>query len=186
MVLGGIKAPHISEVKMSFKPDTIVLGQKPDGTYVALKANANGELIVAGSVGGGSGSVQISDGVQTVTITDVAGKKSMDVNVTDIVISHIADSIRIGDGTRLVDVSTIGGKNSLHTTQEKKTYKKLIDEPDANTIFIGLADPGSSASSAVWQIKKIVFSGANISELLANGSDAFDQIWNNRNSLTYI
>ncbi len=145
------------------RPNVIVEGQAPSGEYKPLKTNSSGELIVAGSVGGGSGAVQISDGSQTASITDVAGKKSLDVNVTDITLNHQNDSV----------------------TAYAKKYKKLIDEVDANTIYIGRAAPGASPSSAVWQITKIVFSGAFTDELLAGGSEAFNQIWNDRTSLSY-
>jgi hypothetical protein len=167
------------------RPNVIVEGQNPSGNYVPLKTNSSGELIVAGSVGGGSGAVQISDGSQTATITDVSGKKSLDVNVADITISHTNDSVAIGDGSNLAAVETIGGVNALAVSSKSVTYKKIVDEFDANTIYIGKAAVGSSGASAVWQIKKIVTSGVITTELIANGSDAFNQVWNNRTSLSY-
>ena len=63
---------------MGSRPNIIVEGQKPDGNYVPLKTNSNGELIVAGSIGGGSSALQITDGVDNATITDVAGKKALE------------------------------------------------------------------------------------------------------------
>lgn len=43
-----------------------------------------------------------------VTVTDVAGKKALDVNVVDITLNHANDSVSIGDGTTLVGVTTQG------------------------------------------------------------------------------
>ena len=170
---------------MGAKPDVIVVGQKPDGNYVPLKTNSNGELIVAGSIGGGSSALQITDGVNNATITDVAGKKALDVNVADIQIDHSNDSVKIGDGTRFADISPVNGKNALHVTEAKQEFITLIDEPDENTIYIGKASPGASGASAVWQIKRITFSGAITQNLFAGGVTTFSQVWNNRTSLLY-
>jgi hypothetical protein len=87
------------------------IGQDPSGNFVHPKTNAAGELIVAGSVGGSAGTVKITDGTTTATITDVAGKKSLDVNVTDITLMHQNDSVSIGDGTNKMSVNADGTAN---------------------------------------------------------------------------
>lgn len=52
--------------------------------------------------------------------------------------------------------------------------------------YIGFAKPGTSTSSASWQIKKMVYSGTNvISILFADGDLNFDNVWDNRASLSY-
>lgn len=57
---------------------------------------------------------------------------------------------------------------------------------DDNPIYLGKAAQGSSKASAVWQIKKLTFSGANVTDIqYANGSTAFNQIWNDRASFSY-
>jgi hypothetical protein len=66
-----------------------------------------------------------------------------------------------------------------------------IDEADANTIYIGKAKAGSSPFSPLlnslplWQIRKIVVSGTLTSVLWADGDIKFDNIWNDRTTLTY-
>lgn len=60
-----------------------------------------------------------------------------------------------------------------------------IDEVDANTTYLGIAQIGSSESAAVWQIKKIVVSGTVTSILWADGNDNFDNSWSNRATLSY-
>lgn len=170
---------------MGSRPNVIVEGQKPDGNYIPLKTNSSGELIVAGSVGGGSGAVQITDGTQSATITDVAGKKALDVNVTNITLNHQDDSVSIGDGTRTATITQVGAKNALDVNSLTKVYAKRIDEPNANTIYIGKALPGSDPSDSVWQIKRIVFSGNLTTESYPDGSDLFNKSWNDRAILTY-
>ena len=60
-----------------------------------------------------------------------------------------------------------------------------VDSTDANNVYIGYAPTGSSTSAAVWRIQKIVTSGSDIAILSANGSDAFNNIYDDRASLSY-
>lgn len=62
----------------------------------------------------------------------------------------------------------------------------LLDE-DGDLTYIGQALPNSSITDPVWRIFRLDESGTT-SELLkqyANGSTGFDQIWDNRTTLTY-
>jgi len=65
------------------------------------------------------------------------------------------------------------------------TRKSLIDEVDANTTYIGFAPFGTATSAASWQIFKISVSGTVTTTTYADGNDNFDNIWDNRASLTY-
>lgn len=94
----------------------------------ALAANA---LRVSGGVG-------ISDGASTATITDVAGKKSLDVNVTAITLSDTDDSIAIGDGTGRKALFTENG--ALATGNAVKKFRDG---------FASLAQ-NAQADSSIW------------------------------------
>jgi len=147
---------------MSANDSKIILGKKPDGTYTAVKVDENGNLVTTGS-SGGSSAVQISDGSVTATITDVSGKKSLDVNVTDITINKDNDSI---------------------TTHAAQLTTRLDDTSTLSMTYVGEANIGSAESSAVWRIKRIdETSGIKI--LYADGDANFNNIWNNRTSLAY-
>lgn len=61
----------------------------------------------------------------------------------------------------------------------------LLDQVDANTMYIGEAIPGTAASAASWRIRKLLTAGAVTSILYANGDPSFSHIWDNRASLTY-
>ncbi len=74
---------------------------------------------------------------------------------------------------------------NLILQEASENYKILIDEVDANTTYIGKAKHGTNTSDAQWQIKKISVSGTVTSISFANGDDAFNQIWDNRTSLSY-
>lgn len=54
------------------------------------------------------------------------------------------------------------------------------------TEYIGYALPGTSKASARWLIKKLTYSGSYVTDIqFANGVIAFDQVWNDRASLSY-
>ena len=147
---------------MSANESKVILGKKPDGSYTAIKVDENGNLVVSGTPGGAS-SVQISDGTDTATITDVSGKKSLDVNVTDITLNKDNDSV----------------------TSHEAQLKTLIDEFSDTVTYIGKAAPGASTSSSVWLIKKITESGSVTTVAFADGDSNFNNVWDNRTSLSY-
>lgn len=63
-------------------------------------------------------------------------------------------------------------------------YAVRVDTSVANTLYIGQAVPGTSSASAGWQIKKLDTS-SGIVTTWADGDANFDNVWNNRASLTY-
>ena len=147
---------------MSANESKVILGKKPDGTYTAIKVDENGNLVTTGSTGGSS-AVQISDGSVTATITDVSGKKSLDVNVTDITLNKDNDAV----------------------TSWQAEQKTLIDNFSDTVTYIGKSAPNASTSSAVWLIKKITESGTVTTIAYADGDSQYNNIWDNRTSLTY-
>lgn len=66
-------------------------------------------------------------------------------------------------------------------------YTTALDYSGSNPIYIGKAVQGSAKASAVWQIRKLTFDGSNnMTDIqYANGSLAFNAIWNNRAALSY-
>ena len=76
------------------------------------------------------------------------------------------------------DASQIStGDAAAHTS-------KLIDDL-TTSMYIGTAVPGTATSTALWKIKKVVFSGASTTILYANGAATAVNIWDNRASLSY-
>ena len=59
-----------------------------------------------------------------------------------------------------------------------------LDE-EGDTTYIGEADPGSLTSNASWRIKRIVETGPDSEITWADGDSDFDNIWDNRLSLSY-
>lgn len=64
---------------------------------------------------------------------------------------------------------------------------KLDYDGGTNPVYIGLATPGTATSEAKWLIRKLTFDGSNnpTDIQFATGTPNYDQIWDNRASLSY-
>lgn len=66
-------------------------------------------------------------------------------------------------------------------------FTKIIDEASANVTYLGEAVPNSAEANAVWRIQKILFdANGGVDEIRFASGGLFNQIWNNRLSLTYV
>lgn len=63
-------------------------------------------------------------------------------------------------------------------------YAVRIDDTVPTSIYIGKSPVGSATSDAVWMIKKID-STSGVSITFADGNHRFDNVWDDRASLTY-
>ena len=80
----------------------------------------------------------------------------------------------------------ISGTVSATTTDAGYT-RRVDPDVNGNPVYIGRATVGSLTSVAVWQIMKSTFDVNNnlLSTLWADGDTNFNNIWDNRVSLTY-
>jgi len=62
---------------------------------------------------------------------------------------------------------------------------KYVDDVSGTTLYIGEAQPNTLTSTASWRIKRIVFTGDDSETLYADGDANFNNIWDNRASLSY-
>lgn len=58
------------------------------------------------------------------------------------------------------------------------------DSGDTNVTYIGTATPGTATSAASWQIKKVDETSGTVIKY-ADGNANFDNVWDNRESLSY-
>lgn len=65
------------------------------------------------------------------------------------------------------------------------TLATIVDEVSASITYLGKADPGTATASALWQIQRITTSGTTTTVQFADGNSDFDNVWNNRASLSY-
>ena len=57
---------------------------------------------------------------------------------------------------------------------------------DGNPIYIGKSDVGTLKSLPLWQIRKLTYSSGNLVDIqYADGDRNFDNIWDNRVTLSY-
>lgn len=76
--------------------------------------------------------------------------------------------------------------NVLRRMQADTPYTIKMEYSGESPIYIGKASPGTATSSAAWQIQKLTYSGSNITDIQwADGDISFDNIWDNRDSLSY-
>lgn len=66
-----------------------------------------------------------------------------------------------------------------------ENYTQLIDYVSSSVTYIGYAEPGTAQSSALWRIKKMVTTGDDLEIVFADGNANFDNVWNDRASLSY-
>jgi len=59
------------------------------------------------------------------------------------------------------------------------------DVASATETYIGEAEAGSATSGALWRVRKMTTTGSDISIKWADGDTLFNNIWDNRASLTY-
>jgi len=89
------------------------------------------------------------------------------------------------DSTTMPAFVTLEDDGSIPVTH-KGTYDCLIkvNSGDSNITYFGKAVPGTATSAASWQIKEVdTTSGSEIR--YADGDANFDNIWDNRESLSY-
>lgn len=60
-----------------------------------------------------------------------------------------------------------------------------VDSGDSTITYVGKAVAGSTLSSAVWQINRITDTSGDLSIQFADGDSNFDNIWDDRESLSY-
>ena len=70
-------------------------------------------------------------------------------------------------------------------SEDSVAYARQTDFVGEDVIYKGEAEAGSLFSLPVWRIRKIVLVGDDVSEIWADGNSNFDNIWDNRASLSY-
>lgn len=80
-----------------------------------------------------------------------------------------------GTGGAVVEVSNFGAAK----------YASRYAEASATVAYAGAAEPGSATSAASWQIQRLTFSGNDVVVEFADGDADFDNVWDNRASLSY-
>lgn len=114
------------------------------------------------------------------TLTSIDNKLN-NLDIRDL--NQTQDNIAIGDGSNLFTSQQLGSTVALNIESVNKSIR--MDDIDSNNTIIGYAVVGSATSSPVWRIQKLSTSGSITSVTWADGNFNFDNVWDNRNSLSY-
>jgi hypothetical protein len=82
-----------------------------------------------------------------------------------------------------VDGSAVTQPVSGTVTTLQQQYATRLDEISTTVNYIGSAPVGSATSSATWLIKRLTVSGTQT--IIQFASASYNQVWDNRASLTY-
>lgn len=68
------------------------------------------------------------------------------------------------------------------------SYSQRVDKASDTVTYIGWAAPGTATSAASWRVKRITESSLGSGDyemVFADGDSDFDNVWDNRASLSY-
>lgn len=142
-------------------PDKYINARLTNGIQF-YEARGGGGVVVNGE--GGSGGGLTNDELRAEPL-EVTG--DLDINTAGLATEAKQDDL-------IAAIGAISG--TTNTTTRIATV--------GNLTYIGNAAIGASASGSVWQIKRLDATSGLI-KLWADGNDNFDNIWNDRESLTY-
>jgi hypothetical protein len=91
-----------------------------------------------------------------------------------------AESVKLRNAFGFIDTSNplpvqLDGDFAINTQ---------LNSGNSNIEYIGIAPIGSATSAAVWKIKRVNYTTGTVIEY-ADGNENFDNIFDNRESLTY-
>lgn len=86
-----------------------------------------------------------------------------------------------------VTTTTNKGDKALRFVQGEESGSELITLIDnqGDIIYLGEAQPNSLQSDPAWKIRRVDLSGSVISILFADSNNNLDNVWNDREALTY-
>jgi hypothetical protein len=98
----------------------------------------------------------------------------------------MSDSVKIiGRKGKPAEVEeSVDGINRLHVTPPIGGII-FVDEVSTTLTYVGYAVPGTAASAASWRIARIQTVGTVLMKTWANGNTNYQNIWNDRASLSY-
>lgn len=124
--------------------------------------------------------------VTAVTEKLVADTIAADVYISTVVVMEDTSTISVESTTRETILSG-GERGAPGISEEDMVYAKRVDFVGDTLIYKAEAIIGSTNSSPAWRIRRITLASDNdIIEEWADGDGLFNNIWDNRLSLTYI
>jgi hypothetical protein len=91
-----------------------------------------------------------------------------------------------GAATSDNQVTIIAQLEEIIAALDKGVLTVRLDEVNDNLFYVGKAAVGTLDSDSAWQIARFTTTGVVLKGEYANGSTAFDQVWNDRLTINYI
>lgn len=84
-------------------------------------------------------------------------------------------------------MATAKGQRPIATESHSSYSLRMAYDANFNVEYTGKADIGTATSASGWQVKKFIYDvNDNLTNVMwADGDDAFDNVWDNRTSLSY-
>lgn len=109
--------------------------------------------------------------------------------VTDIIIVASTSGTVLTSSKQLdtiIQSGIPGPQGPAGQSEEDMQYAKRLDSVSSTEMYKGEAAVGSLTTSALWRIQKIIFGNdGDVTITWADGNANFDNIWDNRLSLSY-
>jgi hypothetical protein len=180
----NVEFPSTSHIAIDDADDSIKIGNG-SGTYASV-TNANALKV------DGSAAVQPVSGTFWQATQPVSGTVTANAGTGTFTVDASGHTVPVSgtfwqatqpvSGTFWQTTQPVSIAATVNTTGA--TYAtRLDDTTTANVTYVGKAAVGSATSSAVWQVQKIDQTTGLV--ITWAGSAAFNQIWDNRASLTY-
>lgn len=113
----------------------------------------------------------------------VSNNPDIPVRATGTATNKYIQHIRLDLGSGSAEAQATGTVPVSGTVSTSTASYSLRYDEGATYTYIGNAEAGSATSSAVWQIKRLT--NADNTILFADGTTSFDNVWDDRLSLTY-
>ena len=110
----------------------------------------------------------------------------IETEVTVVETSPAVAQVVVDDASATVIEVLSPGPQTFIQPEELEMYAKRVDFISDTLLYRGEATPGSAESAAVWRIRRIAFAADDdVTEEWATGAATFDQVWDDRASLSY-
>lgn len=118
--------------------------------------------------------------VQPTTTSVVVQEQNGPVGVVQATVQTI--EVQTQESVEIVEVGVQGPAGS----EEDMPFARRTDFVNETLIYRGEALPGASETGAVWRVRRLSIAGDDdVTEEWADGNSNFDNIWANRDSLSY-
>ena len=99
-------------------------------------------------------------------------------------LSRLLGKVKVTDGSNDMPAMDTSARAGFQHAVEMPLAAR-IDWATESVCYVGWAPPGSATDAACWRVKKIELSGDDVSVTWSDGDAQYDNVWDNRASLSY-